>query len=39
MLLLSGGDNLNFRAAFRLEVVDTLDDPTGTLQSAWQVKE
>ncbi|MDQ0868271.1 transposase [Arthrobacter sp. V1I9] len=39
MLLLRGGDNLSCRAALRLEEVFTLDDPTGTLQTVWKVKE
>lgn len=39
MLLLRGGDNLRCRAALRLKEVFALDDPTGTLQAVWQVKE
>ena len=39
MLLLLGGDNLSCRAALRLEEVVALDDPTGTLQAVWKVKE
>ncbi|WP_278184699.1 transposase [Arthrobacter sp. S39] len=39
MLLLRGGDTLDCRAALRLEEVFALDDPTGTLQAVWKVKE
>lgn len=39
MLLLRGGDTLGCRAALRLEEVFALDDPTGTLQAVWKVKE
>ena len=39
MLLLRGGDTLSCRAALRLEEVFAVDDPTGTLQSVWKVKE
>ncbi|MDP9903119.1 ISL3 family transposase [Arthrobacter bambusae] len=39
MLLLRGGDTLSCRAALRLEEVFAADDPTGTLQAVWQVKE
>ena len=39
MLLLRGGDALGCRAALRLEEVFALDDPTGTLQAVWKVKE
>ncbi|MFJ6314437.1 ISL3 family transposase [Pseudarthrobacter oxydans] len=39
MLLLRGGDTLSCRAALRLEEVFALDDPTGTLQAVWKVKE
>jgi transposase len=39
MLLLRGGDSLSCRAAHRLEEVFALDDPTGTLQAVWKVKE
>jgi transposase len=39
MLLLRGGDQLSARAARRLEEVFAVDDPTGTLQSVWKVKE
>ena len=39
MLLLRGGDTLSCRAALRLEEVFTVDDPTGTLQAVWKVKE
>ncbi|UKA77320.1 ISL3 family transposase [Arthrobacter sp. FW306-07-I] len=39
MLLLRGGDNLSCRAALRLEEVFAADDPTGTLQAVWKVKE
>lgn len=39
MLLLRGGENLSCRATARLEEVFALDDPTGTLQAVWKVKE
>ncbi|MBA4103969.1 MAG: ISL3 family transposase, partial [Arthrobacter sp.] len=39
MLLLRGGDTLGCRAALRLEEVFAADDPTGTLQAVWKVKE
>jgi hypothetical protein len=39
MLLLRGGDTLNCRAALRLDEVFTADDPTGTLEAVWKVKE
>ena len=39
MLLLRGGDTLSCRAALRLEEVFAADDPTGTLQAVWRVKE
>lgn len=39
MLLLRGGDTLSCRAALRLEEVFAVDDPTGTLQAVWKVKE
>jgi transposase len=39
MLLLRGGDTLSCRAALRLEEVFAADDPTGTLQGVWKVKE
>jgi len=39
MLLLRGGDTLSCRATLRLEEVFTPDDPTGTLQAVWKVKE
>jgi transposase len=39
MLLLRAGDTLSCRAALRLEEVFAVDDPTGTLQAVWQVKE
>jgi transposase len=39
MLLLRGSDTLSCRAALRLEEVFAVDDPTGTLQAVWQVKE
>ncbi len=39
MLLLRGGDTLSCRAARRLEDVFAVDDPTGTLQAVWKVKE
>ncbi|WP_441401059.1 ISL3 family transposase [Arthrobacter sp. 2YAF22_2] len=39
MLLLRAGDTLSCRAALRLEGVFTADDPTGTLQAVWKVKE
>ncbi|WP_311381198.1 transposase [Arthrobacter sp. ISL-85] len=32
-------NNLSSKAALRLEEVFTLDDPTGTLQAVWKVKE
>jgi transposase len=39
MLLLRGGDTLSCRAARKLEDVFAADDPTGTLQAVWKVKE
>jgi hypothetical protein len=39
MQLLRGGDALSCRAAIRLDEVFTVDDPTGTLQAVWKVKE
>ncbi|MEC5192566.1 MULTISPECIES: ISL3 family transposase [unclassified Arthrobacter] len=39
MLLLRAGDTLSCRAAHRLEEVFAVDDPTGTLQTVWKVKE
>jgi transposase len=39
MLLLRAGDRLSPRAALRLEEVFAVDDPTGTLQAVWKVKE
>ncbi|WP_426996755.1 ISL3 family transposase [Pseudarthrobacter sp. N5] len=39
MLLLRAGDTLSGRAAHRLEEVFAADDPTGTLQAVWKVKE
>ena len=39
MLLLRGGETLSCRAALRLEEVFAVDDPTGTLQAVWKVKE
>jgi transposase len=39
MLLLRGGDTLSCRAALRLEEVFAVDDPTGTLEAVWKVKE
>ncbi|MBU8867786.1 transposase [Paenarthrobacter sp. MMS21-TAE1-1] len=39
MLLLCGGDTLCCRAALRLEEVFAVDDPTGTLQAVWKVRE
>ncbi|MEW1918639.1 transposase [Pseudarthrobacter oxydans] len=39
MLLLRGGETLTCRAARRLEEVFAVDDPTGTLQAVWKVKE
>ncbi len=39
MLLLRGGDTLSSRAAVRLNEVFAVDDPTGTLQAVWKVKE
>ncbi|MEE2521551.1 ISL3 family transposase [Pseudarthrobacter sp. J47] len=39
MLLLRGGDTLSCRAALKLEDVFAADDPTGTLQAVWKVKE
>lgn len=39
MLLLRAGDTLTQKAAHRLEEVFASDDPTGTLQAVWQVKE
>lgn len=39
MLLLRGGDTPRCRAAHRLEEVFALDDPPGTLQAVWKVKE
>jgi hypothetical protein len=39
MLLLRAGDTLTGRAAHRLEEVFAADDPTGTLQAVWKVKE
>lgn len=39
MLLLRGSDTLCCRAALRLEEVFALDDPTGSLQAVWKVKE
>lgn len=38
-LLLQGAEKLSQRARNRLEVVFTLDDPTGRLEAAWKVKE
>ncbi|MET1154686.1 transposase [Arthrobacter sp.] len=39
MLLLRGGDTLSCRAALRLEEVFVAEDPMGTLQAVWKVKE
>ncbi|MDQ0240159.1 MULTISPECIES: ISL3 family transposase [Arthrobacter] len=39
MLLLRAGDTLTEKAAHRLSEVFAADDPTGTLQAVWQVKE
>ncbi|WP_255771709.1 transposase [Pseudarthrobacter sulfonivorans] len=39
LLLLGGGDTLSCRAAHRLEEVFAVDDPTGTLQAVWKIKE
>ena len=39
MLLLRGGDQLSARATCQLEEVFAVDDPTGTLQAVWKVKE
>lgn len=39
MLLLRGGDTLSCRAVHRLEEVFAVEDPTGTLQAVWKVKE
>lgn len=39
MLLLRGGDTLSCRADLRLKEVFAVDDPTGTLQAVWKVKE
>lgn len=39
MLLLRAGNMLTERAAHRLEEVFTADDPTGTLQAVWTIKE
>ncbi|MBG6226784.1 transposase [Arthrobacter sp. CAN_A2] len=38
-LLLKGAEKLSDRARNRLEVVFAVDDPTGRLEAAWQVKE
>ncbi|WP_253907881.1 transposase [Arthrobacter sp. H20] len=38
-LLLKGQERLSDRARNRLEVVFAVDDPTGRLQGAWEVKE
>ncbi|MGM7776843.1 ISL3 family transposase [Arthrobacter sp. KNU-44] len=39
MLLLRAGDTLTEKAAHRLAEVFAADDPTGTLQAVWKVKE
>ncbi len=39
MLLLRAGDSLSEKAAHRLAEVFAVDDPTGTLQAVWKVKE
>ena len=39
MLLLRGGDTLSCRAVLRLQELFAPDDPTGTLQAVWKVKE
>ncbi|WP_175417363.1 transposase [Arthrobacter sp. 24S4-2] len=39
MLLLRPGDSLSPRAANRLEEVFTVNDPAGTPQAVWKVKE
>ncbi|WP_426763928.1 transposase [Pseudarthrobacter sp. 1G09] len=39
LLLLRDGDNLSCPAAFRLEEVFAVDDPTGTLRAVWKVEE
>jgi transposase len=39
MLLLRAGDALSGRAVHRPEEVFAADDPTGTLQAVWKVKE
>ena len=39
MLLLRGGDALTGKAVHRLEEVFAADDPAGTLQAVWKVKE
>ncbi|MBG6219041.1 transposase [Arthrobacter sp. CAN_A6] len=38
-LLLKGAEKLSERARNRLDVVFTVDDPTGRLETAWRVKE
>ena len=38
-LLLKGAEKLSQRARNRLDVVFTVDDPTGRLEAAWKVKE
>lgn len=39
MLLLKAEESLSERGQHRLDAVFSMDDPSGNLQAAWQVKE